>query len=322
MNTGQIIMTAVAAVLLAVCLVGYIYAARNLPADATKKQKRPKKLWFMGLLISAWFLVGTLITAFSGIKSQLHIDFKMFSERVDIFGFSLAKTTVTGAGVLAVLALILLAVRLFAVPKFDADVPGSLQSALEIAVEFIDNFVHDITHGYPMPNLPPFMLTIALYMFGCALSELFGLRAPTSDLTFTFALGLCTFALLNIYGIKKNGVLGRLKNMGGSMPAMRPVMIPLKAVSDISVPVSLACRLFGNMLGGMLVMDLLKGVLGGYGSGFPAVAGLWFNLIHPGIQIYIFVMLSLTFIDEAMELEEPEKKEKKPKKAKKAKIQN
>jgi F-type H+-transporting ATPase subunit a len=154
------------------------------------------------------------------------------------------------------------------------------------------------------------MLTIALYMFGCALSELFGLRAPTSDLTFTFALGLCTFILLNLYGIKKNGVLGRLKNMGGPVWYMRPIMIPLKAVSDISIPISLACRLFGNMLGGMLVMDLLKGVLGGYGSGLPAVAGLWFNLIHPGIQIYIFVMLSLTFIDEAMELEEPEKKKK------------
>ena len=318
MNTKQIIMAAVGAVALAAFLVAYIFTARSLPETPTKKQKRPKKLCFMGLLISAWFLIGTFITAFSGKKSMLHIGFRMFSERVDIFGFSLAKTTVTGAGVLVALFLVLLAVRLFAVPKFNVYEPGSLQSALEIAVEFIDKFVHDITHGSAFPNLPPFMLTIALYMFGSALSELFGLRAPTSDLTFTFALGLCTFGLLNIYGIKKNGVLGRLKNMGGAVPAMRPLMIPLKAVSDISIHISLACRLFGNMLGGMLVMDLLKGVLGGYGSGFPAVAGLWFNLIHPGIQIYIFVMLSLTFIDEAMELEEPEKKEKKQKKVKKS----
>ena len=72
------------------------------------------------------------------------------------------------------------------------------------------------------------------------------------------------------------------------------------------------------MVGGLLVMDLLKGVLGGYASGLPAIAGLWFNLIHPGIQIYIFVTLSLTFIDEAMELEETPKKEKKPKKVKKS----
>ena len=51
----------------------------------------------------------------------------------------------------------------------------------------------------------------------------------------------------------------------------------------------------------MMVMDLLKGVLGGYASGLPAIAGLYFNLFHPMIQIYIFVTLSLTFINEATE---------------------
>ena len=317
-QTKQIIEAGIGAVALAACLVGYIYAARHVAADAPKKQKRVKKLWFAGLLISAWFLVGLFITAFSGMKGKLGIHFEMFSPRVDVFGLSLAQTTVTGAGVLAVLILLLAAVRIFCVPKFSADSPGYLQNALETAVEFIDGFVERTTHGYKMKNLPPFMLSVALYMFGCALSELVGLRAPTSDLTFTLALGLCTFVLLNYYGIKKNGVGGRLKNLGGTVPAMRPIMIPLKMVSDISVPVSLGCRLYGNMLGGLLVMDLLKSVLGGYGSGIPAVFGLWFNLIHPGLQIYIFVTLSLTFINEALELEETPKKAKKQKQKQKA----
>jgi F-type H+-transporting ATPase subunit a len=89
--------------------------------------------------------------------------------------------------------------------------------------------------------------------------------------------------------------------MGGPMVAMRPIMIPMKIVSDIAIPISLACRLFGNMLGGMIVMELLKGALGGYASGIPGIAGLYFNLFHPLIQAYIFITLSLTFIDEAME---------------------
>ena len=71
--------------------------------------------------------------------------------------------------------------------------------------------------------------------------------------------------------------------------------------ADDAVPVSLACRLFGNMLGGMIVMDLLKGVLGGYSIGVIPVAGLYFNLFHPIIQIYIFIILSMTFINEAIE---------------------
>ena len=59
----------------------------------------------------------------------------------------------------------------------------------------------------------------------------------------------------------------------------------------------------GSMMGsgGMIVMDLLKSVLGGYASGIPAVAGLYFNLFHPLIQTYIFIILSLTFINEAIE---------------------
>ena len=80
-----------------------------------------------------------------------------------------------------------------------------------------------------------------------------------------------------------------------------PVIFPMKILSDIAVPVSLACRLFGNMIGGMIVMELLKSVLGGYAVGLPAVAGLYFNVFHPLIQTYIFIILSLTFINEAIE---------------------
>ena len=303
MTKTQIIEAGVAAVALAVCLVLFILNAKKPPAANGKKPKG-KKLSLIGMIIAAWFLIGLFISALTGKTGKLHIAFEMFSERVELFGFSLAKTTLTGAGVLAVLILLLVVLRLTVIRKFSVDEPKGLQLALETAVDFMDNMVKGNVHGYQPKNLQPFMLSIALYMFGCALTELFGLRAPTSDLTFTFALGLTTFVSMNVYGIKKNGVGGRLKNMGGAVPAMRPLMIPLKAVSDVSIPVSLGARLFGNMLGGMLVMDLLKGVLGGYASGLPAIAGLWFNLAHPGIQIYIFVTLSLTFINQAMELEE------------------
>ena len=86
-----------------------------------------------------------------------------------------------------------------------------------------------------------------------------------------------------------------------AVKVMSPLMFVLKIISDIATPVSLACRLFGNMIGGMIVMDLLKSALGGYGFAIPSVAGLWFNLFHPLIQTYIFIVLSLTFIKEAAE---------------------
>lgn len=301
MDKKTIIELAAGAVVLAVCLVGFIYMKGHTEGEPTKKQKRTKKLFFIGMIISAWFLVGALIAWFSGKSSHLGVEFEMFSPRTEIFGFSLAKTTITATGATLVLIVLLLLFRLIAVPRFSADKPEGLQNAVEIIVEFMDGFVEKSTGNDFVRFLSPYMISVGLFMIGCAFSEMLGLRAPTSDLTCTLALGLCTFALINICGVKKNGIGGRLKNMGGAVPAMRPVMIPLKAVSDIAVPVSLACRLFGNMLGGLMVMDLLKGVLGGYASGLPAIAGLYFNLFHPGIQIYIFITLSLTFINEAME---------------------
>jgi len=110
-------------------------------------------------------------------------------------------------------------------------------------------------------------------------------------------MSLITFFLINYYGIKKKKLSGRLV----SLTKPTPLVTPFKIISDIATPVSLACRLFGNMLGGMIVMDLLKSSLGGYAVGIPAVAGLYFNLFHPLIQTYIFVILSLTFINEAAE---------------------
>ena len=134
-------------------------------------------------------------------------------------------------------------------------------------------------------------------MIGCAVAELFGYRAPTSDITMTFAMSLITFALINYYGLKKKGVGGRIK----SLASPTPIVFPMKIVSDIAVPVSMACRLFGNMLGGMIVMELLYSALGAFAIGIPSIIGLYFNVFHPLIQAFIFVTLTLTFINEAIE---------------------
>ena len=134
-------------------------------------------------------------------------------------------------------------------------------------------------------------------MIGCALTELFGKRPPTADLIVTLSMGLCTFFLINYYGIRLKGFGGRIKTLASPSP----VIMPMKMLSDVAIPVSLACRLFGNMLGGMIVMDLLKNSLGGYAVGVTSLAGLYFNLFHPLIPTYIFITLSLTFIYEAVE---------------------
>jgi F-type H+-transporting ATPase subunit a len=78
---------------------------------------------------------------------------------------------------------------------------------------------------------------------------LFGIRAPSSDILYTFSLALLTFFLINYYGLSRKGVMGRLEDF--TKPS--PFMAPIKLVTDLAIPISMACRLFGNMLAGGLL---------------------------------------------------------------------
>ena len=309
MSTADLIKIGVSVVVFVLFAVLNVYfkgVIKNLPNDVDKKTLKKKRkfktLCFSGMLISIWFALGVFITWFSGKHSAMHIEFSMFSDRtsIELFGLKLGETTIFTMIIVLIVTMLCLIFRLFVFPKFK-DSPKGFQNVIELCVETVEKFCIDATGKKAGKSLAPYMFAIGIYLIISASFELFGLRAPTSDLVVTFSMGLITFVLLNFFGFKKLGIGGRFKAMGGPMIAMRPVMIPLKIISDIAIPISLACRLFGNMLGGMIVMELLKGALGGYASGIPGIAGLYFNLFHPLIQAYIFITLSLTFIDEAME---------------------
>lgn len=309
MSTADLIKIGISVVVFVLCLVLNIHfkgVLKNFGDDYDKKKykkkKRLKTLCFSGMLISVWFALGVFITWFSGKHSGMHIEFSMFGDRssVEILGLKLGETTIYTMIIVLIVTILCLIFRFLVFPKFK-DKPEGLQNVMELCVETVENFCVDATGKKAGKSLAPYMFALAIYLIFSASFELLGLRAPTSDLVVTFSMGLITFVLLNYFGFKKLGIGGRFKAMGGPMVAMRPIMIPMKIVSDIAIPISLACRLFGNMLGGMIVMELLKGALGGYAAGIPGIAGLYFNLFHPLIQAYIFITLSLTFIDEAME---------------------
>ena len=296
MDTITIVKLAVSAVAFVVFLVLWCKKRQDTLAEPdVKKVKKKRRLPFFGMVISAWFFVACVVNLITGGSDGIGVEFEMFAPRVQIGPLSVAKTTLTGYCVLAAVAVLCVLFRVLAYPKFK-DEPKGLQNAMEAAVEFVDKFVRD-TAGDLSPVLPAYMFSVAVLLIGCAAVELLGQRPPTSDVEFTFSLALCTFFLLNYYGVKKKGLFGRVK----SLASPSPVIMPMKILSDCAAPVSLACRLFGNMLGGMIVMDLLKNSLGGYAVGMTSLAGLYFNLFHPLIQTYIFIVLSLTFIREATE---------------------
>lgn len=265
----------------------------------TKKQARPKKMATALIILGIWVFLSEGISLIFGASDKGEFTVELFAPRVSLFGLSISSTVlVTWIAMLALL-IVALILRLTVIPHL-RDIPSGAQNVLEIMVGGISDYTETTSGGGLGDNLNAYFFSVAALMIASAMVELFGVRAPTADITMTFSLALITFVLINYYGIRRKGLKGRIK----SLAEPTPVVFPMRIVSDVAVPVSLACRLFGNMLGGMIVMDLLYSSLGNFGIAIPSVAGLYFNVFHPLIQVFIFITLSLTFIREAAELTE------------------
>lgn len=271
--------------------------AKRKAANAEKPKIKQffSKLLLVLLVIGVWYIVGLIISIFAGGPGGLDVNFELFPPRTILFGISFSNSTIITWAIIAVVSILSLIFRFILFPKF-SEKPKSFQNIIELTVESMYSFTKN-TAGDLSDELPAYMFSIAVLLISCAITELFGMRPPTADLIMTFSLGIATFFLINLLSIKKNGIKGRIKGLASPSP----IIFPMKIMSDLSIPVSLACRLFGNMLGGLIVMDLLRSALGGYSVGLTALAGLYFNLFHPLIQTYIFIILSLTFINEAAE---------------------
>ncbi len=142
----------------------------------------------------------------------------------------------------------------------------------------------------------------ALFCFIClsSLMGLLGLKNPTSDISVTGTLALMTFAMITYTKFKTGGFKGYFKSF--TEPVF--VMTPMNIISEVATPVSLALRLFGNNLSGIVIGGLLYfalgGLLGGFASiGIPAIVSLYFDLICSFIQAFIFTSLTLCYIANA-----------------------
>ncbi|MDR0491457.1 MAG: F0F1 ATP synthase subunit A [Oscillospiraceae bacterium] len=260
-----------------------------------KKAKRVKAVATMVSAIGVYLFLTRLIDLIFGARVSGGFEFSLWPERVDFHGFSISVTAIYTWFIMAALVLIALIVRLAVFRKFK-DIPKGAQNVLEIIAETVIKYTDAQAHGTG-ELLCSYVLTIGVLMIASAALELFRFRAPTSDITMTFALAIMTFVLINAYGIRRKGPGGRIK----SLASPTPVVFIFRTISEFAIPVSMACRLFGNMLGGMIVMDLLYTALGNGAVGIPSILGLFFNVFHPMIQAFIFITLTLTFVNEAIE---------------------
>ncbi len=167
------------------------------------------------------------------------------------------------------------------------------QLLLEAAFSFFQNFFEGIL-GERGKRYVPYMITITLYIGFANIIGVFGFVPPTKDINVTAALAIMSIILIEYAGFHQKGTKGWLK----SFAEPTPVMIPINIMEIAIRPTSLCMRLFGNILGGFIVMELVKFVVPVI---LPTFVGLYFDFFDGFIQAYVFVFLTSLFISEAIE---------------------
>lgn len=180
--------------------------------------------------------------------------------------------------------------------RLSVDRPGKVQCALEWAVEFLNGFVKTNIGAHWRP-FAPWLGTVALYIGLSNLIGVFGLTPPTKDISVTAALALMSMFLIYGAQFRYNGLAGGLKKFAEPMP----LLIPINLMEVAIRPLALCMRLFGNILGAFIIMEMLKLLVPVV---LPAVFSLYFDLFDGLIQTVVFVFLTTLFTGEGIKEED------------------
>jgi F-type H+-transporting ATPase subunit a len=204
-------------------------------------------------------------------------------------------------------------------------VPRGVQNFLEVVLEQILGLIDDVI-GLQGRRYLPLIATLGLFILtGNLMSLVPGLAGPTTNLNTTAACALVVFLSYHWIGLRKQGVLAYLRHFTGPVPLwLKPLMFVIEIISHLARPLSLSLRLFGNMIGGHILLAVifflmgLDGLIGWALGGSPAgvviggVGGLVTMVFTVGflyplkilvslLQAFIFMMLTMLYISLAVE---------------------
>lgn len=206
-----------------------------------------------------------------------------------------------------VMALII-AVVLFLTHGMSKDKPTKRQVVAEMLVNMVNNLI-DSNLGKNHRNFAPYIATLFSFSLIGSLISLTGLRPLTADINTTGMWAVMTLSMVTFQKFKK-GPLAYLK--GFTQPVV--FMTPMNIISEFANPVSLALRHFGNVAGGLIITELVYQGLGFisrachvgweyfslFQVGIPAALSIYFDLFSGFMQAFIFIMLTMAYVSDAI----------------------
>ena len=192
------------------------------------------------------------------------------------------------------------------------EIPAGPQAILETAVEFLNNFAKN-QFGSFAKYLAPYIGSLFLFLLianiiavispveftfmGHEFTPPFMFRPPTKDINVTAAFAVISIMLVIVCGFAARGFVGWFKQLLYPLP----FMLPFNVMDFGTRLISLCLRLFGNILGGFVLMSMIEGL---FPVALPMVFSLYFDFFDGFMQAFIFVFLTSLYISEAIKVEE------------------
>lgn len=237
----------------------------------------------------------------------------------EIFRFSIGKFNIVVTESMITMWIIMIALTILAY-IFSRNlkvIPGKKQSLVEIALEYVGNMCKG-SMGHYWRAFVPYITTVALFLIVSNMISIFNIiptaedlykltkiklfmsipnysiTPPTRDINVAAAFAVSTILVMIGSSIYYKGFGGWLKSL--CKPVI--IMLPMNILELFIKPLSLCLRLFGNILGAFVAMEITYSLMPVLA---PILMSAYFDLFDGILQAYIFVFLSSVYIGDALE---------------------
>lgn len=245
------------------------------------------------IILAAVFAVGSDGEKSESVRELMRDGVLHENNKISFFGLSVNPAVISAYAVSAVLIFAAALIRIIAVPKF-TEIPGKFQLVLEEAVGFFSRMAAS-NSPHKTKFVGAYIFGAGVYIFFSTVFELLGVQAitqggisvslpaPIADINGAIAVGVCSYLVILFAGLFTKGIKGLLG-----------------ALKDFSLPVSMSFRLFGALLSGLLVTELVY-YYTSLSFVLPVFVGVMFTLLHAAIQTYVLTTLVSIFYGESVE---------------------
>lgn len=222
-------------------------------------------------------------------KMMTMLDFKLFAP--------LSPNVVSTLIVVGILSLVFIVIGL-AVDRLDPKkTPKGFMFVCITVVDVFNRFLKEHLSGKKHRFFAPYLFTILVFLAFANTIALVGLKPPLANLGVAMSFTVMTFFALNIAEFKYTGITGKFKSLIGPVKPIAPLMLPINLIGEVSTPLTMGLRLFGNLMSGVVISTMVYTALH---WSLGIMAGIFvhavFDIFFGLIQAFVFFMLSVVNI--------------------------